>query len=180
MERSETMADADQADAGVTEHRPRRRGRRCKFCGEPRAATLQCDYPKPRRAGSPVRRPCDAHMCSRCSRSVAVPAGGENVDLCPKHASLVAASSPGLARLNASVLEKAQQLHAGRTELGRTHARLAHVETTLAAIERVCTAHGFDAGGGESVAEWIAARLGELETIYAAAHDARRRARPRS
>lgn len=43
--------------------------------------------------------------------------------------------------------------------------QLAEERTTLAEIETVCTAHNYDPGAGEPVADWIAKRLDELREL---------------
>jgi len=60
-------------------------------------------------------------------------------------------------------LEQAKRVMA--TNEGRLHARLAQEQTTLAAIERACLERGYDPESGEFVADWIKARLDELEAL---------------
>lgn len=58
-------------------------------------------------------------------------------------------------------LERTKRVMA--TNEGQLHARLAQEQTTVVGIEHVCLERGYDPESGEFVADWIKARLDELE-----------------
>jgi hypothetical protein len=60
-------------------------------------------------------------------------------------------------------LEQAKRVMA--TNEGRLHARLAHEQTTLTAIEYACVARGYDPESGELLADWLAAQLDRLDAL---------------
>jgi hypothetical protein len=94
--------------------------------------------------------------CTGCGREAldfAQPDGGDLIcSLCVEDA------------LQERITELRRALRTMSAEEGRLQARLAHEQTTLAEIERVCIECGYDPESGLTVAAWLAVQLAHVPT----------------